>query len=221
MVEADRGEATVYPRGSAPFDRVIFFSDAVFAIALTLVAVEIGIPEVADPGSSSELWAALLEKVPSLAAFAFTFFWVAFYWRANHKFTNGLKAMDGRYITAVLVYLAFIALLPFPAATLGEYYNAVALSFFLAFMACVSTMEVVLLVVADRRGLQDQPMDDPTRRFAIVASLVPVAAAILTIPVTFLSVPLGVVVFFGLALGLGTIVNRTLGSRSSAREGPG
>ena len=218
MVEADRGEATVYPRGSAPFDRVIFFSDAVFAIALTLVAVEIGIPEVADPGSSSELWAALLEKVPSLAAFAFTFFWVAFYWRANHKFSNGLSAMDGRYIASVLVYLAFIALLPFPAATLGEYYNAVALSFFLAFMACVSTMEVVLLAVADRRGLLLDPMDGPTRRFAVIASLVPVAAAILTIPVTFLSVPVAVLVFFGLALGLGTAVNRTLGRAASAGE---
>ena len=104
-------------------------------------------------GHELELWNALVDKVPTLVAFAFTFFWVAFYWRANHVFTARLDAMSGRYVAAVLLYLAFIALLPFPAATLGEYYNAVAVSFFLAFMACVSTLEVVLLLVADRDGL--------------------------------------------------------------------
>ncbi len=149
--------------------------------------------------------------MPSLAAYAFTFFWVAFYWRANHKFTNTLKAMDGQYIAAVLVYLAFIALLPFPAATLGEYYNAVALSFFLAFMACVSTMEVVLLVVADRRGLLEEPLTSSTRPYAITASLVPVAAALLAIPISFLSVIGAVAFFFLAAVLLGALVNRTMG----------
>ena len=201
---------SIYPRDSAGFDRVIFFSDAVFAIALTLVAVEIGIPVVADRSSSPELWQALIEKVPSLAAYAFTFFWVAFYWRANHKFTNGLTGMNGRYVAAVLVYLAFIALLPFPAATLGEYYNAVALSFFLAFMAAVSALEVLLLVVADRGDLLVERLTPQSRRYAIVGSLTPVVAAVLAIPVAFVSVPGAVAFFVLVALGLGAVVGRTL-----------
>ena len=211
-------DSITYPRGSAAFDRVIFFSDAIFAIAITLVAVEIGIPELDGGSSSAELWSALVAKVPSLAAYAFTFFWVAFYWRANHKFSAGLRGMDGGYIVAVLIYLAFIALLPFPAATLGEYYNAVALSFFLLFMACVSTMEVVLLVVANRRRLLEAPLAGDRLRFAVVASLVPVASALVAIPISFLSVPVAVVGFFALALGLGAVVNRTLGRAEEASE---
>ena len=197
-----------YPRGTAAFDRVVFFSDAVFAIALTLVAVEIGIPVVTGDASNEELWAALAEKLPALVAYAFTFFWVGFYWRANHVFTARLSAMSGRYVGAVLFYLAFIALLPFPAATLGEYYNAVALSFFLAFMASVSALEVVLLVVADRDGLLEVPLTSGERRSEVLGSLTPVAAAVIAIPVVFLSVQLGAFVFVGLSLALGSLLNR-------------
>jgi uncharacterized membrane protein len=197
-----------YPRGTAAFDRVVFFSDAVFAIALTLVAVEIGIPEVTGDGSDDELWRAFVEKLPAIIAYAFTFFWVAFYWRANHAFTVRLKAMSGGYIAAVLVYLAFIALLPFPAATLGEYYNAVALSVFLGYMAAVSSLEILLLLVADRDGLLEVPLTSGNRRFEVLASLTPVGAAAIAIPVVFISVPVGAVVFVGVAVVGGAAVNR-------------
>ncbi|MDO8309237.1 MAG: TMEM175 family protein [Actinomycetota bacterium] len=197
-----------YPRGTAAFDRVVFFSDAVFAIALTLVAVGIGIPVVADRESNTELWAALVDKLPAIAAYAFTFFWVAFYWRANHAFTTRLTAMSGRYLAAVLLYLAFIALLPFPAATLGEYYNAVALSFFLLFMAAVSALEVLLLVVADTDGLLEVRLTPAARRFEVAGSMTPVAAAVVAVPVSFVNVVAGVVTFIVLALSFGALVNR-------------
>lgn len=204
----DPWTARYYDRGTAAFDRVIFFSDAVFAIAVTLVAVEIGVPELAGDVSNRGLAEGLLEKWPTLLAYAFTFGWVAFYWRANHRFSNTLRRMDGVYIGTVLLYLAFIALLPFPASTLGLYYNAVAVSFFLAFIACVSTMETVLLVVADRRDLFIKPITSPQRRQAILGSLSPVAGAVLAIPLTFVSVPVGVVAFVGLSIAFGALVNR-------------
>lgn len=180
----------VYERGSAAFDRVVFFSDAVFAIALTLVAVEIGIPEVADDGSVQALWGALLAKWPALLAFAFTFFWVAFYWRANHAFTVTLRAVDGRYIATLLGYLAFIALLPFPAATLGEYtVNPVALAFFAVWVAAVSGLEVALLTVAHRRGLFVQPLGGREFRGLALASLAPVAGFVVFAPLVLWSIP--------------------------------
>ena len=55
---------TFFPRGDGvAFDRVVFFSDAVFAIALTLAAVEIGMPELTgDANSVAGLWDAVLDK---------------------------------------------------------------------------------------------------------------------------------------------------------------
>lgn len=198
----------VYPKGSAAFDRAVFFSDAVFAIAITLAAVTIGIPEVEGHATNHSLWEALREKGPNLWAFALTFAWVAFYWRANHKFTVRLGGIDGRYIAALLVYLAFIALLPVATGTLGEYANATALSLFLVAVAIISSMEVVLLTVAYRdRLLAQQPAPAQYRKESL-SSLTPVVVALLGIPVAFLSVPLAVVFLIGGSVALGTAVAR-------------
>ena len=108
--------------------------------------------------------------------------------------------MSGRYVAAVLVYLAFIALLPFPAATLGEYYNAVALSFFLGFMAAVSTLEVLLLWSPTGTGssrCRSPPAIGGTRSWHHSRPWEP---AVIAIPVVFVSVPIGAVVFVGARL---------------------
>ena len=75
-------------------------------------------------------------------------------------------------------------------------------------MAVVSSLEVVLLLVADRDGLLEVPLTDGDRRYEVLASLTPVGAAVIAIPVVFLSVPIGAVVFVGVAFALGAVVNR-------------
>lgn len=179
-----------YPQegDGAPFDRVLFFSDAVFAIALTLMAVEIGIPEIdgdlaSDPGA---LWDGIYAKGPNLTAYLVAFIWVAIYWRANHKFSVTLARMNGAYIIGVLVYLGFIALLPLPAGMLGEYVtNPLAVSLFAAYAATVSFMEVVLFVLADRGKLFRVPLNDRQRNGQIIGSLTPVVAFGISIPLAF------------------------------------
>ena len=167
---------TVYPReDGVAFDRVVFFSDAVFAIALTLAAVEIGLPEVQD-------------KVPALIGFLVAFIWVAIYWRANHRFVMTLRAMDARYVLATIVYLALIALLPVPAQMLGEYWgNPLAVALFAVYASAVSGMEVVLILVALRGDLFIAP---PSRDFArqlVFGSLSPTVVFLSSIPLAFLS----------------------------------
>lgn len=197
-----------YRSGSAAFDRAVFFSDAIFAISITLAAVTIGVPQVEKPVTDQSLWVAIEDKGPNLMAFALTFFWVAFYWRANHKFTDRLDAIDGRYIAALLLYLAFIALLPVATGTFGEYTNAVALSLFLVAVAIISSLEVVLLTVAYRDDLlADEPNWIQYRKEAM-SSLAPVVIALLAVPISFLSV-VGAVAFLILgSLTLGTLVAR-------------
>ncbi len=173
-----------YPRlgDGVAFDRVVFFCDAVFAIALTLAAVEIGIPEVdargrgvgprpcgrrfrtRSPVSSGSWWRSVV---------------VAFYWRANHRFTMTLRGMDRAYVGAVILYLGLISLLPLPAAMLGEYAeNPLAVTIFALYASAASGMEVVLFLVADRRGLFVAPLSAAFRRqqvlgFAVAVGGVP------------------------------------------------
>lgn len=203
-----------YPReGDATgFDRVIFFSDAVFAIALTLMAVDIGIPEIEDGSSTSELFKAILDKSPQLGAFLVGFIWVAIYWRANHRFTGTLRGMNGRYILVILIYLGFVAFLPIPAGILGEYGgNAVAVSFFAIFAASVSALEVVLLFIADRDGLFREPLSRAFFRHNVAGSLSPVLAFLLSIPVAFFVGPVFAIIFWPVASVLmGTLVGRLM-----------
>ncbi|MEI8083946.1 MAG: TMEM175 family protein [Actinomycetes bacterium] len=213
-VDDDPWTQNFYPREgpSTGFDRVVFFTDAVFAISLTLVAVEIGVPELSDPDSKSELWHAIVEKSPGILAFIVAFAWVAFYWRANHRFTTTLRGMSSRYIATFLVYLAFVALLPFPAGLLGEgiLTNPVGISFFAVFAACMSTMEAVLFVVADRQNLFIRPISPQFRRLQILGSLSPVPGFLISIPVAFIYPPAAYVCWIVITIALGWVLSRWL-----------
>lgn len=202
---------TFYPveGDSRSFDRVVFFSDAVFAIALTLMAVEIGIPAISDATSTSEMWAALVDKVPQFLAYVVAFAWVGFYWRANHRFTTTLRGMSGRYIAGILVYLGLVALLPFPAGLLGEYWdNPVAVAVFALFAAALSGMEVVLFVIADRQRLFLTDITPSFRRQAIAGSLAPVVGFLVSIPFAFVSTLVAIACWVVVSVAAGWIVNR-------------
>lgn len=222
--EGDGGSGRRSPRyrkGGAAFDRAVFFSDAIFAISITLAAVTIGVPEVSSPVTDQALWAAIKDKGPNLMAFALTFFWVAFYWRANHKFTDRLDEIDGRYIATLLLYLAFIALLPVATGTFGEYSNAVALSLFLVAVAIISSLEVVLLTVAYRDDLlTDEPTWVQYRKEAL-SSLTPVVIALLAIPVSFLSVSWAVAFLILGSFALGTLVSRLVPGGNEVKSAAG
>lgn len=181
-----------YPRDDGvAFDRVIFFSDAVYAIALTLIAVEIGIPEVeGDAADPHVLWEAFAALGPRIGAFVVAFVWIAIYWRANHRFVMTLRRMNSTYVAATIVYLALIAFLPVPAATLGEFWsNPLAITIFALYASVVSTMEVVLIWVAIRGDLFIAPLSPAFARQTIAGALTPVVGFLVSIPVAFLLWP--------------------------------
>ncbi len=206
-----------YPRegNGVGFDRLVFFSDAVFAIALTLVAVEIGVPEIENAGSNQEMWDGVLAKLPAFGAYIVAFLWVAFYWRANHRFTATLRGASSRYILMVLLYLGFVAMLPFFASMLGQYGgNAVAVSFFAAYAALVSGVEVLMFLVADRDSLFLKPITPEYRRLAILGGLTPIPVFLLSIPLAFVSTALAIAFWVVGSVALGWSVNRFASAKS-------
>ena len=202
--------SSYYPRAgdSLGFDRLLFFSDAVFAIALTLMAVEIGIPEIDNPNSVSELWAAISAKGPALLAYVVTFAWVALYWRANHRFATTLRGGSGRFIAATLVFLGLIALLPLPAAVLGEYpNNPASITVFALYVSVISTMEVVLFLVADRDDLFSRPLTYAFRKQSIIGGLSPIPGFLLSIPLAYVSPTIAIICWFVMSAVMGWAVN--------------
>jgi uncharacterized membrane protein len=98
-------------------DRMLFFTDAVFAIVLTLLAIELHPPEI---HRNEELWPELAAMGPKFMAFAISFALIGLWWSVHMRTTRRLIAFD--WLTAVcnLLALSFITLLPFASALFGE-----------------------------------------------------------------------------------------------------
>lgn len=174
------------------FDRVAFFSDAVFAIAMTLLVVGIGIPHVHD---TSKIAARVGDKGNEIFGFFLSFLVIGLYWLAHHRFFSNLVAVDGRLMRLNLVYLAGIAFMPFPTALVGIYGSdeAVVIVLYAITLAIVSMLETAMFFHAQRAQLLRRQLDDTAFRNYLIASTAPAA-------VFAISVPLAVFVDPGLAL---------------------
>jgi uncharacterized membrane protein len=98
--------------------RLMFFSDAVFAIVPTLLALELRAPEAA---SEDQLPAALLAMAPSLVAFAGSFALVSVFWAAHLAMLRRLIVFDWRIAWLNLAFLFTICLMPFASSLIGRF----------------------------------------------------------------------------------------------------
>jgi uncharacterized membrane protein len=116
------------------------------------------------------------------------------FWLANHRFVSRVAAMSRQLVYVILIYLAFVAFLPFPSAVLGAYSdNAVGVAFYAVSIAFVSGFEAVMFWVAWRQSLLMDTLSPSAFRWAMFASLVPVAMFLVSVPIAFASPILGIV----------------------------
>ena len=171
------------------FDRVTFFSDAVFAIAMTLLVVSLTVPELTrDEDLPREMLRALSDRQPDILSFFIGFAMLGFYWTGHHHFFSTLRAVSRSFIRVNLVYLAIVAFLPFPTALIGKYEdNPVSFVLFALSIAAISGLEVVLFIVATDQQLTMVAIPPRVRRYGIVAQAAPVALFLLSIPLAFWS----------------------------------
>ena len=187
------GVRRIYDRESVEFARVLAFNDGLFAIAITLLIVSIAVPTLSDTESVSELADALNDLISNFVSFFISFAVIGRYWLAHHEAISLLRAMDQRFIVLNLIYLAFVAFLPFPTALLGEYFeNPLAVVIYAANVGIVSGLEVVLFRHAYRSGLLRHQPTEEIYRYGVLASLSPLGLLALSIPFAFLSTSLAV-----------------------------
>jgi uncharacterized membrane protein len=186
-VEGEAQDQRRFPRGSEEFSRVLTFSDGVFAIAMTLLVVGITVPVLQQDDSVNELADALNDLVGNIVSFVISFLVIGRYWMAHHEFFARLKAVDFRLIWINLLYLMFIAFLPFPTALLGNFFsNPLAVTIYAVCVAAVSGMEVVEYRHAHRNDLFERRLPEDVYRWGAFLSLSPVFLFLISIPLAFL-----------------------------------
>ena len=107
--------------GGRELERILFFSDAVFAIAITLLVLNIEVPDIPPDLVSEELPGRLLDLWPKLFSYVISFLVILMFWTAHHSIFRPIKSYDRGLIWLNSLFLMFIAFLPFPTALLGEY----------------------------------------------------------------------------------------------------
>jgi uncharacterized membrane protein len=140
--------------------RLEAFSDGVFAIAITLLALELKVPHFDAGGDmSAKLIAGLDGQWPSYFAFLTSFFTVLIMWVHHHAIFRLVKCADATLLFANGLFLMLVTLVPFPTAVVAEYLRtpaaAAAATFYAGFFVLTSIGFLVLLWAAFRKSALD------------------------------------------------------------------
>jgi len=115
MAPLMKNEPAVF-RDKSGLDRIVFFSDAVMAIAITLLVVDLRLPELARG-----LGPALRDLWPNYLAYVFSFFVIGNYWLSHHRLFRPIRAYDDRLFWMNLLFLFFVAVIPFSTRIISRY----------------------------------------------------------------------------------------------------
>jgi len=158
--------------------RLEAFSDGVMAIIITIMVLEIKVPETVS-------WQALFQLWPVFISYLFSFAVVGIYWGNHHHLLQAMRYTTGKIILANLLLLFCLSLLPFATAWMGEHQfapNTIVL-YALVFMACALAWAVL------QAQILCQLQEDSSIRLALeklkVKGWISFSCALLAIPLAY------------------------------------
>ena len=101
--------------------RLEAFSDGVFAIAITLLILEIKVPTAEELHLVGGMWPALAHRWPSLLGYVISFGTIGVMWANHHALFDVIKKVDRTVMLANILLLMAVSFLPFPTAVLAEH----------------------------------------------------------------------------------------------------
>jgi uncharacterized membrane protein len=185
---AQRGRRALNPlsvAGHLEYDRVLFFSDAVFAIAITLLVVDIRVPEVVLNAGNQ-----LYESRDKILSFVISFLVIGLFWMGHHRLFRYITALDRPVIFLNLLFLGAIAFLPYPTALLfaGNTHEPAAPVFYAACVAVAGVVELAIWLYATHsKALVPASVPLAVRRYELAQLLPTPVVFLLSIPVAFIA----------------------------------
>lgn len=107
------------PESGLSFERVVFFSDAVFAIVITLLVLELKVPHITEH-SERALRHALIELLPRVAGFVISFLIIGLMWIEHHRIFRYIADYNAGLLWRNLLLLLCVSFVPFPTALFSE-----------------------------------------------------------------------------------------------------
>ncbi len=126
--------------------RLEAFSDGIFSVAITLLAIEIGISEY-NGATNLNLWHRILEKWPEYFTYFNSFATVLLIWIGHHKIINQIRAASQWVLLLNGMVLLFVVLFPFPTKTVGAFIGTNAVNTAVAFYAGYTGLIVLSMLL--------------------------------------------------------------------------
>lgn len=172
-------------------ERIVFFSDAVFAIAVTLLALELRIPAIEGSLTDGELTQALISIWPRYLGYGIGFMTIGILWMSHHRKFRLIQRYDRNLMWLNLVFLMFIAFIPFPTSVISEYGNRASTVFYAIVVSLASITSFFLWWYASHQNrLIDPQLDARQRRHETRVSLVVFGVFIVSIGLAFVNADL-------------------------------
>jgi uncharacterized membrane protein len=165
--------------------RLLALSDGVFAFAMTLLVVQLLVPQL-GPGQVGQLGTKLLDQMSSYVSYLISFTVISIYWYSHHRLFRYVRRWDAWLVALNLGALLFIAVMPFPTAIMGRYAEqTVAVVIYAAILGSSGLFVWLMWWYCIRRHLFTASLEQHTaRQFRWRAFLTP-AVFFLSIPIAF------------------------------------
>ena len=156
-------------------ERLLTFTDGVFAIIITILVLEMKVPDLSSGKSLSE---ALIEIRPTFVSFVISFLLVGMYWVGHRSSFAQVRYIDRNTIWLNLLFLLPVAIVPFAAALLGEYEREPTALHLYGLVLISATLLRLLLdsYVYRHPGLLWQQSNRQVRRLVIITAAAPLVA---------------------------------------------
>jgi uncharacterized membrane protein len=168
--------------------RLEAFSDGVFAIAITLLVLEIKVPGASELHQAGGVWAALAQRWPNYVGYALSFLVIGVMWANHHSIFEYIKRVDRTLILVNLLLLMGVGFLPFPTAVLADNLadpatRTAATAFYGVALVFTSITFNLLWLVGRRQHLfgtklPKQAVQTITRRYAVALPCYAAAAGV-------------------------------------------
>ena len=120
-------------------ERLVFFSDAIIAIAITLLALDLKIEKTT---SGHFYFSDLAGSLHKFAAFFLSFFIIAAFWKVHHEFFHFIKKIDNWLLWFNIGWLLFLVILPFSSSLVSDYFTDKASNFVYSFnVLCITVFQ--------------------------------------------------------------------------------
>jgi uncharacterized membrane protein len=187
-------------RSGYGLDRVLAISDGIFAFAVTLLVLDLFVPSLLPGASSADLWEALSKEHISFLNYLLSFFIAGVWWNAHHRNFGFIRNSDSTLRWLNLLFLLWIALLPFFTKILDQYGNLqIAVVLYATDQAAAGLfMALSWWYASKNHRLVDRNLKNSTIKFVLLLNVIAPFFFILSMGISFISPIIATYSWFGM-----------------------